>query len=96
MVDLIRVSIWWVCASVSWAMSSSVASACSSTIFALYCFTVSLFCLFAFEYFVEMKVSMFAHVFWAFAWIPILSLPHQVLLSFFRSIVPCWFALLNI
>jgi hypothetical protein len=64
-VDLIRVSIWRVCASVSWAMSSSVASACFSTAFAPNCFPVSLFCFFAFKYSVEMKVLMFAHVYWA-------------------------------
>jgi hypothetical protein len=43
---LIRVSIWHAWLYVRFAISSSVASACSSIAFALYCLEVSLFCFF--------------------------------------------------
>lgn len=47
------------------AISSSVAAACSSIMFALNCFAVSLFCLFSFAYSTEMKVLMLFHVLFA-------------------------------
>jgi hypothetical protein len=58
----IRVSICRVCFSVRAAISSSVAYACSSIMFALKFFAVSLFCLFSFAYSDETKVLMFCHV----------------------------------
>ncbi len=62
-VFLIRISIWHVWLSVRFAMSSSVASACSSITFALYCLAVSLFYLFSLTYSVAIKDLMFVHVF---------------------------------
>jgi hypothetical protein len=41
----------------------SVASACSSIAFALYCLAVSFFCLFSLAYSVAVKDLMFVHVF---------------------------------
>ena len=49
--------------SLSALISSSVASACSSIVFALNCFAVSLFCYFSFAYSVEIKLLILIHVF---------------------------------
>jgi hypothetical protein len=62
---LIRVFIWRMWFWDSAAVSSSIALACSSMLFALNFFAVSLFCLFSFAYSNMMKVLMFTHVFWA-------------------------------
>ncbi len=56
---LMSISIWQLWFSVKAAISASVALACSSIMFALNFFAVSLFCLFSFAYSVEMKVLMF-------------------------------------
>ena len=61
-VDLMRISICFACASVRFAINSLVALACSLIRLALNCFAVSLFCLFSFACLVEMKIFMFAQV----------------------------------
>jgi hypothetical protein len=61
-VHFMRASICQVWFLVMVAISSSVASACSSIALALSCFAVSLFCLFSYAYSAEMNVLMFVHV----------------------------------
>ncbi len=62
---LTNVSIWQEWVSVRVTISSSVASACSSIMFALKCFTVSSFGMFSFAYSAEMNVLMFCQVLFA-------------------------------
>ncbi len=69
---LMSASICCVCFSVRAAINSSVALACSSIMFALKFFAVSLFCLFSLAYSAEMKVLMFCHVFVRPGIVPIL------------------------
>jgi hypothetical protein len=55
-------SIWGVCVSVRFAMSSSIALACSLIAFALNCFAVSFFCYFVFVYSADMNDIMFCRI----------------------------------
>ncbi len=59
-VDLMRISICFACASVRFAINALVALACSLIRLALNWFAWSLFCLFSFVSSVEMKIFVFA------------------------------------